>query len=253
MLDSSHSNKSHWNSAVANVRARLRSADDESARLVRELRHLRIPLNDMFRRVYTLSDPPLQPPPLDGSCPVTRKNQTVSFQSPDPEVVGVTKASAELSLELERNLAPCTDEVGRSWISYDAVSRESKEYRKWREQILNVLRYVVSGGIVELAISDEIMSEKDWSQLTLRSPYHFLVRAFDDEDGRSADVPVPRLTLLGEGSISRSDLEQVMAVDRPRHIIIAPRSAPDPRSLTRNIMDMVRHFSIDELLARLKS
>ncbi len=253
LLGSRHSDKLHWNSVVASTRAGLRAADEESAKLVRELRHLRIPLNDMFRRVYTLNDPPLQPPRMAGSCPVTRKNQTLSFQSPDPEVIGATKASAELSLELDRSIAPCTDEVGRSWVAYDVVSQESKEYRKWRERVLNLLRYMVAGGIVELAVPDGVLSEKDWSQLTLRSPHHFLIRASDGEDRNSAQIPVPRLTLLGDGRISPRHLEQVMTIARPRHIIIVPGSAPDPRSFSRKIVDMVHHFSIDDLLARLQS
>ena len=231
----------------------LRAADDESAKLVRELRQLRMPLNDMFREVYTLSDPPIQPPRMAGSCPVTRKNQTVSFQSADPEVFGATTTLAKLSAELERTLAPCTDEVGRSWVTYEAVLRQSREYRKWRERLLNLLRYIVAGGIVELAVPEGMLSEKDWTQLTTRSPYNFLIRASNADDGNSANVPVPRLTLLDDLHTSTRELEQVMMIDRPRHIIVVQTSAQDPRALTRRLVDMVRHYSIDDLLARLRT
>jgi ATP-dependent DNA helicase RecQ len=253
LLDSRHSDKLHWNSVVASTRAALRAADDESAKLVRELRQLRMPLNDMFREVYTLSDPPIQPPRMAGSCPVTRKNQTVSFQSADPEVFGATTTLAKLSAELERTLAPCTDEVGRSWVTYEAVLRQSREYRKWRERLLNLLRYIVAGGIVELAVPEGMLSEKDWTQLTTRSPYNFLIRASNADDGNLANVPVPRLTLLDDLHTSTRELEQVMMIDRPRHIIVVQTSAQDPRALTRRLVDMVRHYSIDDLLARLRT
>jgi hypothetical protein len=36
--------------------------------------------------------------------------------------------------------------------------------------ILNLLRYIVAGGIVELAVPDGTLSEMDWAQLTTRSP-----------------------------------------------------------------------------------
>jgi superfamily II DNA/RNA helicase len=253
LLDSRHSDKKHWDAVVAGTRASLRAADDESAELVKELRHLHTPLNDIFRMVYTLNNPPLQPPRMPGSCPVTRRTNTVSFQSADPEVVGATITLARLSVELERTLAPCTDEVGRSWIAYEAVFRESREYRKWRERVFNILRYLVAAGIVELAIPDRTLSEKDWIQLTIRSPHDFLIRGSIAEDRNSAHVPVPRLTLLDDSHISPRELAQVMMIDRPRHIIVAPVSAQDPRALARRLVDIVRHFSMDDLLARLQS
>jgi superfamily II DNA/RNA helicase len=253
LLDSRHSDKMHWNSVVASTRAGLRAADDESARLVGQLRHLRTPLNDMFRGVYTLSDPPLQPPRMAGSCPVTRKNQTVSFQSADPEVIAATTTLTKLSAEIERALVPCTDEVGRSWIAYDVVLRESREYRKWRDRVLNLLRYTVAGGLVELAVPDGILSDKDWAQLTTRSPYRFLIRACNEEERNSAHVPVSRLTIFDDSHISLCEIVRVMMIDRPRHIIVVPTSARDPRAPNRRLVDMVRQVSIDDVLVRLQS
>jgi hypothetical protein len=131
--------------------------------------------------------------------------------------------------------------------------RESREYRKWRERVLNLLRYTVAGGLVELSIPDGILSQKEWAQLTTRSPYRFLIRASMKEERSSAHIPVSRLTVLDDSDICPSEIERVMMIDRPRHIIVTPSSARDPRALNRRLVDMVRQVSIDDLLVRLQA
>ena len=112
---------------------------------------------------------------------------------------------------------------------------------------------MVAGGIVELSVPDGILSAKDWAQLTMRSPQNFLIRGSVAGDRDAADVPVPRFTLVDEQHVTPIDVEQVMMVHRPRHIIVVPPNAPDPRLPRRRLLDMVRHLSIQDLVARLQS
>jgi hypothetical protein len=253
LLDSRHSDPRHWEGVVAATRKTLRAADDESATLVQQLRNLQMPINDIFREVYTLSDPPLQPPRLAGSCPITRLTNSVSFQSTDPEVMGIKTAAVKLSAELERALAPSGDEVGRFWIAYDVVPKESREFRKWRERLVYLLRYMVAGGVVELSLPQVVLSSTDWTQLTMRSPERFLIRASGLEDKNTGQPFVPRLTFVDEKSNGPAELEQIMMIYRPQHIIVLPRITTDPRSPHRRLLDMLRHLTIEQILARLQS
>src|SRR5207249_4863463 len=102
ICDPRHWDKAHWNSVVARTRMELRSADEEGVRLVRELRGLRRPLNDIFRQVYSLQDPIVRPPRVAGSCPITRRQNTVSFRAPDPEVTTIAQTGAALSADFAR-------------------------------------------------------------------------------------------------------------------------------------------------------
>lgn len=253
LLDSRHSDPRHWEVEVAATRKTLRTADDESATLVQQLRTLQMPMNDIFREVYTLSDPPLQPPRLAGSCPITRRTHSVSFQSTDPEVMGIKAAAAKLSAELERALAPCQDEVSRFWIAYDAIPKGSREFRKWHERLFYLLRYMVSGGVVELSLPQVLLSGADWTQLTMRSPERFLIRASGSEDQNTGRPFVPRLSFVDDKNDGGVELEQIMMIHRPQHIIVLPRVTTDPRSPHRRLVDIVRHLSIDQVLARLQS
>jgi hypothetical protein len=47
-------------------------------------------------------------------------------------------------------------------------------------------------------------------------------------------------------------VEQAMIVHRPYHIIVVPRSLPDPLSPRRCLLDVRRHLSIEDILARLQ-
>ena len=252
--DTRHWDKAHWDSAVAHTRATLRSSDEEGVALVRELRDLRRPLNEIFRQVYTLEDPIVRPPRVAGSCPITRKLNIVSFRSPEPEVTAITDTAASLSADFERALAPCSDSAGRAWISYEAVLGDARETRRWKERLLNLLRFSVAAGISELAVPDASLSSREWSQLTARATFRFLVRATTDMDDRSTPAaPVPRLTLIAQNPLVPEDLERAMIVHRPRHVIVVPRSAPDPTQPRRRLLDVVRHLSIEDVLARLQS
>ena len=253
LLDSRHSDPRHWEVEVAATRKTLRAADDESATLVQQLRNLQKPINDIFRDVYTLRDPQLQPPRLTGSCPITRRTDSVSFQSTDPELMGIKTAAVKLSAELERALAPSKDEVSRFWIAYNAIPKESREFRKWHERLFYLLRYMVSGGVVELSLPKVVLSGTDWTQLTMRSPERFLIRASGSEDQDTGQPFVPRLTFVDDKNNDPAELEQTMMIYRPQHIIVLPKMTTDPRSPHRRLLDMVRHLSIEQILARLRS
>src|SRR4029077_19952289 len=95
-------------------------------------------------------------------------------------------------------LAPSKDEVGRFWIAYDAIPKESREFRKWHERLVHLLRYMVSGGVVELSLPQVVLSVTNWTQLTMRSPEHFLVRTSRSEDQSAGQPFVPRLTFVDD-------------------------------------------------------
>jgi ATP-dependent DNA helicase RecQ len=253
LLDPRHSDKRHWETVVASTRATLRAADYESARLVQQLRDLKEPLNDLFREVYTIDDPRVLPPRLAGSCPITRANHSVSFQSTDPEVLGLTSTAGELSAELERALSPSRDDAGRFWLAYDGDPKEARDFRKWHDRLLSLLRYLVSGGIIELCLPEGVLSTTDWTQLTMRSSQRFLIRCPGSDDHNSGQECMPRFTFVDDKHNSAVELEQIMMVYRPQHIILAPKDTIEPGSPHRRLFDMFGHLSMNEVLARLQS
>lgn len=247
-----HLDKVHWDRVVHDARSALRRADEEALALVLELRDLKRPLNEILRHVYTLTDPPIAPPRLAGSCPVTRERHAVSFVSDAPVVTVLTRAGVHIAHALEHALRPSTDDVGRSWISYTDATADSRGQRRQREQILTLLRFAVAGGVAELAVPDGLLADREWSLLLASSPTRFLSRAMDDGDFQSPQPPLARLTLLLEAQAQR-DIERTMTVHRPRHIIVVPRSVRDPGNPNRELLDVVRHLSITDILARLQA
>lgn len=255
--DSRHSDMAHWNDVVARTRAQLRAADEEASRLVRELRDLQRPLAEIFSEVYTLTAPPVRPPRLQGSCPVTRRTQRVQFSSAEPEIATIAETAAVVSASLERALAPCSDDSARSWVSYEMEAADAKEARRWRDRVLTLLRHAVSGGIVELCLSGGFLRDEDWSQLAGRAPLRFLLRT---EVGASSasqpfeqEVQAPRLTLLTKQDATTNVVERVMRARRPRHVIVLPRDLQDPERPYRRLFDVTRHLTVEDLLSRLEA
>jgi hypothetical protein len=250
--DARHSDKRHWNDAVHAVRASLRAADIGSVALVRELRNLQRPLNQIFREIYSLSDPPVRAPNISGNCPVTRQNHVSDFRGEPPELTDIAHTCASLSAVFERALAQARDDSGRVWIAYDAVVGDNRELRRWRERFTSFLRYAVSGGVAELSLPSDLVSDTDWARLTAHSPYRFLIRTPDRRIAEEQDVTVmPRLTLIEPQDDANGRLISTMSLSRPVHLIVLPRAMPDPTHSHRRLLDVRRHVSLEDLLARL--
>ena len=250
--DARHSDRKHWNDAVHAVRVALRSADIGSVTLVKELRNLRRPLNQMFREIYSLSEPQVRPPTVAGSCPITRQGHVASFKSEPPELLDIARTCARLSTAFERALAQGRDDAGRVWIAYDAVVGDSRELRRWRERFSSFLRYAVSGGVAELSLPSDVVSHTEWSRLIAHSPYRFLIRAPNGRTAEEQDVTLmPRLTLIGPQDGDNGRLTSTMSLSRPVHLIVLPRAMADPTHRHRRLLDVVRHVSLEDLLARL--
>ncbi len=254
ITDQNHARKAHWDRLVEQTRSSLRAADQREYQLVCELRDPRRPINDIFREVYTLDDPPVRPPRLLGSCVVTRRQGAENFRSVEPELMTLVRTAARLAGSLEQALAPCRDEGGRAWIACDIAPSGPREARRWRERILTLLRYAVAGGIVEVALPDGLLDEEGWRQLAARAPLRFIIRATMDPPltaPLTPELPVPRLTLLVEHQLNPEALMRVMQVHRPSHLIVLPRDVADPDRPYRRLLDVIRHLSIDDVLTRL--
>lgn len=251
-VDARHSDKAHWDHVVHGARRALRQADEEALALVLELRDLKRPLSEILRDVYTLANPPVTPPRITGSCPVTRRRQTVSFASDPPTVTGLTRVAGRITPLLDHALRPSIDDAGRSWIAYAALMYDTRHQRKQRENILSLLRFAVQGGVIELAVPDDFLGQGEWSLLRASSPTGFLMRAVEDDDLSLPTQAVPRLTFLSEADADR-DIGRAMIVHRPRHILLVPKEVRDPDNPNRGLLDIVRHLSLDDLLSRLQS
>jgi ATP-dependent DNA helicase RecQ len=251
--DNRHSREAHWNTRVGLTRTATREADRKGFSLVQELRDLRRPLNDIFREVYSLTNPPVRPPRFLGSCPVTRRDGTESFRSLDPETTTLSRTAAAISPELAAALSPCTDDAGRAWVSYDPAAGDARDARRVRERLLSLLRYSAANGVVELCLPDGLVRDDEWFQLNTRAVLRFLARTSleDSHDLLAADMGLPRLTVLGAQDSNLEAASRVMRIHRPRHILVLPRELADPTRPDRKFFDVARHLSVEDLLARL--
>jgi ATP-dependent DNA helicase RecQ len=249
VLDPDHSSLSHWRARVAAVRSALLRSDEEALQLLMELRHPRRSMNDLFRQVYTLEEPPVRPPFFAGTCPVTRKCGTVDFRVPEPLVTCLDKSSLALTASVKAALSSCLDDAGRAWISY-SVPFERRQHRRWRDEVLRLLSFAVAGGVVDLNLPEDLLTEAHWKSLVLRSPHRFVVNAA--HSASSTATLWPRLTLLPNES-DAATVGEAMRVNTSTHLIVFPTEIPDPSRPTRRLVDVVRHVDLRQVLAALES
>ncbi|MCZ2153740.1 MAG: hypothetical protein LC114_07545 [Bryobacterales bacterium] len=133
------------------------------------------------------------------------------------------------------------------------MPKDAKQRRKWLERVLSFLGYAVAGGIAEVAVPEGLLSQKDWSNLMMRSPYRFLIRSANHADRPVDALQIPRVTVLDGHPVDPAIVEHTMMIDRPRHIILLPPPTFHPRHPDRRLLDMLRHGAIEDILLRLQS
>jgi hypothetical protein len=253
LLDANHSNPKHWQESVDKLRSRLKSVDQESLRLVQELRSLSRPLNELFRSVYTLQEPPVQPSKYLGSCLITRKARSVNFDQVPPDCIAVVTVRNSVGSQLLSALEPGTDEHNRVWIGYDAPAADALGRRAWKNLQMTLLRFAVAGGIVALNVPHELLAQPEWEQLCAATPSRFLSR--DDGDSvewKSSQLSLARLSLV-EHDASSERFARIASMDAPYHVIVVPLGYPDPSRPDRPFLSIRPHLSLAQAIERLET
>lgn len=252
--DSRHLDAQHWNGIVQRTRTELHEADEHSIELLKELRDLKRPVNELFREVYTIVEPRIQPPPFAGDCPVTRAAGRASSQSIEPDVVTITSTSTKATDDLLLALRPALDGSRRAWVSYEPPGSEQREARKARERVVELLRFLVFNGVVELCVPRSMLGSEDWSQLSERATSGFLARgALTPDPPFHAQMLLPRLTFLDPRDADATTLLNVMRMDRPCHVLVLPVQTRDPRHPARALFEVTNHITLIDLLERLRA
>ncbi|MBK9170711.1 MAG: ATP-dependent DNA helicase RecQ [Bryobacterales bacterium] len=251
--DSQHSNQQHWNSIVTRTRERLYAADRQSLDLVRELLSLTRPLNELFREIYSLSDPDIQPPYVAGSCPITRSRRSDTFAAPAPDAIECAVTCSSVDSSFQELIAKYCDTPKRCWVLMPSPGSDRSLLRRTHEEVLRCLTLLVHRGILEVGLSDGYFSQKDWDHLRTNSPISFIVRGASEDDSFSPPPPLPRVTVLSALPLVPAEIEKAMSLQRTTHIILFPDHAVDPRQPARLLREIVPYCSLEDFILRLSA
>lgn len=254
VLDDRGAAPGHWERSVSEVRDKLRASDDAGLKLVKELRSLRRPMNELFREVYGLPDLGVRPPRLAGNCPVTRREGTSSERSGGVELLPLRRVGGALAEGFLRALAMCADGTGRYWIAYEPVVGDPRAQRRLRDQVLRLIRHAIAAGVVEVSGVDEWVAPDDWKRLTVAAPLGLVMSPQLGEapgDMATSIDGVARMSIVGSSKAHVLSLAAVMRVPRETHVIVVPRGLEDPVYGQRDVLSVRAHLSLDQVMARL--
>jgi hypothetical protein len=254
ILDDTLVRPGHWEASVSEARDKLRASDNAGLALVKELRALDRPMNDLFRDVYALPELQVRPPRLAGNCPVTRRAGTASGRAGSVELLPLRFVGASVSGDFLRALALCADGAGRYWIAYDPAFADARALRRLRDQVVRLIRHAIAAGIVEVSASAEWVHADDWRRLTSTAHCGLVMSPglgeFSSDTAISLEG-VGRLSIVESGLEDSQCVEQVMRVPRETHVIVMPRGGKDPVHPQRDVLSARAHMSLDEVLTRL--
>ncbi len=247
VIDPRHSDQAHWMDAVQATRNALRSVDQSELTDVLELRDLRRPLNEIFRKIYTLTDPISEPPVLRGSCPVHRSRGSDQYTFVEPEVLTLDTVEDHLAEPLRSFACRYADASGRCWVTFERP-KQGRDRSRWTEELRELLRRFASCGIVEFALPDVGVLPLDWQQIAAYAPSGFVARA-DLECGdtpHSRPMPLRRFSLLfDDGAVG---VAKIMQICRPLHLIVIPNTTVDPVYPHRVVAETRRHARWSDLV-----
>lgn len=253
--DASRLREDRWNSWLGDLRNALQRADREDLQTIRELRDLKRPINEIFRSLYSLTDPHAGPPPLRGSCPITRRQELDHHSVAEPELLDAERTDLAIQATLARLVAPARDAANRCFIVYE-TPLDPRGERRFRDELRTLLLRFAKMGIVEFALPDVFApTAEEWRRLIAYAPSRFLTKtALRETDGpHGRPLPMPRLTLLDEDALRGEELVQAMRAERPLHLIAVPASAHDFTQTTRLLSTMRPHLRWADLITEFAS
>jgi ATP-dependent DNA helicase RecQ len=244
-----------WRRAIAAAASNAGARDAGDRERLDDLIGARRPFNEVFREAYTvtLDDRRVAPIPFPGQCPVTRERPTYGGQSHQTGDFAFTKT---LLADLAKSVNLRGVHSARHyWITYEVPDLGRAGMRTWIEQLNKLLQHLVSGGIVEIALPDDWQSKVDVKRLVQVAAHGYVVlRGLRETDplridGAPADLPLPRVTILPPDTDGR-DVERLLDLQRPMHIIMLPDNVTDPDRPDRLFVATRRHDRLAPLLER---
>lgn len=228
-----------WDKRVAGSRdATLKSAM-RNLSLMRGLLKEKREFGATLAQLYQVNSGPWYVPVtrVCGGCPQDRTDQeaarTYGMPVPNP-----LRAAAPIDTARWRQRFPWID-PGFAYVFYD----DERPLAEMRQAILRFADWVVAEcSVQELSAGrDGVLSQMlEWRRLYRRVPSGVLLHRGLDELDAEPYTPTARLTVL-EGHASAATIEQLELLDRPIHLVLLPRSQPDPTNPMRRLADVVQN------------
>ncbi|WP_244814747.1 protein DpdF [Caballeronia sp. Lep1P3] len=109
-------------------------------------------------------------------------------------------------------------------------------------------------GVQEVAVDvpSSLCEERDWQLLYRRSPSGVVLHRGLDELDNEPYSPLARVTVLWD-EVAPDVFERIQVLQRPHHLILLPRSYPDPDDPLRRLADMTSHaMNLQQLLETIR-
>lgn len=246
LLEESHLSGNVWSNRVEPVRQMLLQAGWASVAVMEDVLRGQREISEVLSEAYLLRGNDLHVDPLRvcGGCPACRANgKSVSpFAFPEPSSVRCADASVEDSLN--RILGTTQQLV------LVACSRSEPERSFQRKLVRFVLPKLVRLGVREIAMPEQYQTDRYCRELYRHSPQGFVIhRDICQMDERRTDLFVPRVSLFLTSSAEPIP-EDLVNLDRPRHIIFAWDDVPN-RSRSGLHFDRTPHSRFNDVLGRL--
>jgi hypothetical protein len=127
--------------------------------------------------------------------------------------------------------------------------------------MIQTLKLLAAAGIREISMPPSWRSRNSWdgernpiAEMQMRAPEKFLIVRDAGEDKPLARHPrVPRVSFIPPEHSGKAISEELLAVDRPLHLLLVPDECPDPAHPLRSIRDAgFPSIDLQNLLRQLK-
>lgn len=203
-------------------------------------------VHELLRETYAIPDAKVTVPKMAGDCPKSRREGHAGHDRGFPDLVRPADAPArevdDLVLGIFRELP--RDYHGALLVRYEPASDWS-----FGEDLKELAERLATLGFIEFAWPDGEFGTLDWASLCARAPGHFVFAADRDDDPALRPWQVPRLTLLR--APDAAELQRVLGLVRPRHVVLVPAGLPDPHTPHRPF-NARTHLDLPTFLVRIR-
>jgi superfamily II DNA/RNA helicase len=237
ILDDGHLLPEVWERRVSTSRSTTLNAAARNLALMRGLLDEKREVGATLAALYQVPGPWYVPvTSVCGGCPADRFDQDLDrgYRMPVPTLLAETDPPKLDAWKLRFSWI----DPGFAYVFYD----DELPAVEVRQSILRFVQWLVQEcGVREVsAREDSVLSTSpEWRQLYRRAPGGVVLQRGFSELDMEPYTPLGRVTVLDTQSAA-AVLDQVQLLERPVHIVLLPRSLPDPDNPARKLADISR-------------
>jgi len=244
-----HQDQEHWVTCVEPVRKRTNQENKANLEHMEEVLRGDREISDILNSVYksNFNGEEIDVVCCCGGCGFCRRACDPLLDYVPPESSPISHPDDTVPEPFKDALSALGMTASFVPVSYSPPGLNARSLKRWRKEIISLLKMLVrTGGIKEISADDIWLELPDYRELFRSSSLQFIIHRNIREPDDLTPLRVPRVSILDPTVPPTPIPKHLFIMQRPLHILLAPEDTPASMS-HRKYFDVATHVTLESL------